>query len=208
MQEAVHKSRSLPPTFFLSSNCSCHIARLHQPRIPSHFKLYGLSFHGKNAVFRSLRDGRRLPPPHVSHFQRRNALYATCLWWRSRLVFLTPPPIKARWGRDGGLGGKDYGNAFPSERLGPLAPAATEWRPQSVPVATKEATGIDSRDEGFPFPPNNLRIGLTGSRAAAGLSQGRRYRRGRAAAESADQGRTRLPQGGPAAAAWWQAGPA
>ena len=45
----------------------------------------------------------------------------------------------------GGLGGKDYGNAFPSERLG-----------QAVPVATKEATGIDSRDEGFPFPPNNL----------------------------------------------------
>ena len=54
-------------------------------------------------------------------------------------------PIKARWGRDGGLGGKDYQNAFPSERLG-----------QAVPVATKEATGIDSRDEGFPFPPNNL----------------------------------------------------
>ena len=65
-------------------------------------------------------------------------------------------PIKAPGEGMGGLGGKDYGNAFPSERLGPLAPAATEWRPQAVPVATKEATGIDSRDEGFPFPPNNL----------------------------------------------------
>ena len=42
----------------------------------------------------------------------------------------------------GGLGGREK----------PLAPAATEWRPQAVPVATKEATGIDSRDEGFPFP--------------------------------------------------------
>ena len=28
---------------------------------------------------------------------------------------------KARWGKDGGLGGKDYQNAFPLERLGPLA---------------------------------------------------------------------------------------
>ena len=37
---------------------------------------------------------------------------------------------KARWGREGGLGGKNYKNAFPSERLGPPAPA-----------------------EGFPFPP-------------------------------------------------------
>ncbi len=34
----------------------------------------------------------------------------------------------------------------------PLARAATGWRPQAVPVATKEATGIDSRDEGFPSP--------------------------------------------------------
>ena len=65
------------------------------------------------------------------------------------------PFEKARWGRDGGLGGKDYKNAFPSERLGPLAPAATGWRPQAVPVATQEATGIDSRDEGFPFPPTH-----------------------------------------------------
>ena len=43
---------------------------------------------------------------------------------------------------------------FEGEGEAPLAPAATEWRPQAVPVATKEATGIDSRDEGFPFPLN------------------------------------------------------
>ena len=43
----------------------------------------------------------------------------------------------------GGLGGRET----------PLAPAATEWRPQAVPVATKEATGIDSRDKGVSFPP-------------------------------------------------------
>ena len=29
-------------------------------------------------------------------------------------------------------------------------------RPQAVPVATKEATGIDSRDEGLPFPLNPI----------------------------------------------------
>ncbi len=46
-------------------------------------------------------------------------------------------------GRGGGLGEGEH----------PLAPAATEWRPQAVPVATKEATGIDSRDEGVPPPP-------------------------------------------------------
>ncbi len=48
---------------------------------------------------------------------------------------LLSPFNKARWGRET-----------------PLALAVTEWRPQAVPVATKEATGIDSRDEGFPFP--------------------------------------------------------
>ena len=46
----------------------------------------------------------------------------------------------------GGLGGREK----------TLALAATGWRPQAVPVATKEATGIDSRDEGFPFPPKQL----------------------------------------------------
>ena len=52
------------------------------------------------------------------------------------------PSEKARWGRDGGLGGKGNTSRASSDRR----------RPQAVPVATKEATGIDSRDEGFPFP--------------------------------------------------------
>ena len=48
-----------------------------------------------------------------------------------------------------GAGGKNYKNAFPLERLGPLAPAATGWRPQAVPVATKEwASTAEMR--GFP----------------------------------------------------------
>ena len=50
---------------------------------------------------------------------------------------LLHPPEKARWGRDGGLGGKDYGNAFPAERLGPLAlaegvPLPLNLNPQSI----------------------------------------------------------------------------
>ena len=63
--------------------------------------------------------------------------------------------IKARWGRDGGLGGKDDGNAFfrfAAKRLGPPAPAETERRPEAVPVATKEATDIDSSARGSPSP--------------------------------------------------------
>ena len=43
----------------------------------------------------------------------------------------------------GGLGGKGNPSRASSDRR----------RPQAVPVATKEATGIDSRDEGVPFPP-------------------------------------------------------
>ena len=62
--------------------------------------------------------------------------------------------LKKRAGEGMGAWGKNYKNAFPSERLGPLALAATGWRPQAVPVATKEATGIDSRDEGGPLPLN------------------------------------------------------
>ena len=66
------------------------------------------------------------------------------------------PSEKARWGKDGGPGGKNYGNAFPrfaAERLGPLCASRDRRRPQAVPVATKEATGIDSRDKGVSFPP-------------------------------------------------------
>ena len=66
------------------------------------------------------------------------------------------PLIKASWGRDGGLGGKDYENAFSrfaAKRLGPPAPAATERRPQAVPVRRQRSlTGIDSRARGSPSP--------------------------------------------------------
>ena len=51
---------------------------------------------------------------------------------------------KARWGKDGGPGGKET----------PLCASRDRRRPQAVPVATKEATGIDSRDEGVPLPLN------------------------------------------------------
>ena len=63
------------------------------------------------------------------------------------------PLGKSALGKGWGTWGKNYKNAFPSERLGPLAPTATKWRPQAVPVATQEATGIDSRDQGITFPP-------------------------------------------------------
>ena len=59
---------------------------------------------------------------------------------------------KARWGRDGGLGGKGKNSRASSDRR----------RPQAVPVATREATGIDSRDEGVPFPPRQLSTSCTG----------------------------------------------
>ena len=70
---------------------------------------------------------------------------------------------KPRWGGMGAWGeglreGPSFGKAG-SSRAGSDRMAA-----QAVPVATKEATGIDSRDEGFPFPPNNLRIVFTGSK--------------------------------------------
>ena len=64
---------------------------------------------------------------------------------------------KARWGRDGGLGGKDDENAFSRsavKRLGPPAQAATERRPAGpCPLATQEPYGHRQQREGFPFPP-------------------------------------------------------
>ncbi len=59
---------------------------------------------------------------------------------------------KARWGKDGGPGGIT-GTPFHRKGWAPCAPAATEGGRKAVPVATKEATGIDSRDKGVSFPP-------------------------------------------------------
>ncbi len=57
-------------------------------------------------------------------------------------IFLSP--LKKRvGGRIGGTGG----------RKRPLRASRDRRRPQAVPVATKEATGIDSRDKGVSFPP-------------------------------------------------------
>ena len=39
-----------------------------------------------------------------------------------------------------------------ARKAGPSRAGSDRRRPQAVPVATKEATGIDSRDEGGPFP--------------------------------------------------------
>ena len=50
-------------------------------------------------------------------------------------------------GRMGGPGGKET----------PLCASRDRRRPQAVPVATKEATGIDSRDKGVSFPPVDSR---------------------------------------------------
>ena len=63
-----------------------------------------------------------------------------------------PVPFeKARWGRDGGLG-EGLQERLSFGKAGPSRAGSDRRRPQVVPVATKEATGIDSRDEGGPFP--------------------------------------------------------
>ena len=62
------------------------------------------------------------------------------------------PFEKARWGRDGGLGGKDYKNAFPSERLGPLAPAATEGGRRPCPLRRRKLRASTAEMRGVPSP--------------------------------------------------------
>ena len=51
---------------------------------------------------------------------------------------------------------KDHGNAFSpfaAKRPGPPAPGTTRRAARrAVPVATQEATGIDSKARGSPFP--------------------------------------------------------
>ena len=60
---------------------------------------------------------------------------------------------KARWGRDGGLG-EGLQERLSFGKAGPFRAGSDRRRPQAVPVARQETTGIDSRDEG-PFLPNN-----------------------------------------------------
>ena len=65
------------------------------------------------------------------------------------LVFPTLPPIKARWGSDGGLEGKIDENAFSrfaAKRLGHPRRRRSDGRPEAVPVMRRRSlTGIDSR---------------------------------------------------------------
>ncbi len=58
---------------------------------------------------------------------------------------------KARFFRS--LLGEELRKRLSCGKAGPLCAGRDRRRPQAVPVATKEATGIDSRDKGVPFPP-------------------------------------------------------
>ena len=84
-----------------------------------------------------------------------------CIWKEAALSQRLIDLNKARWGRDGGsLRGEELRERLSSLRCGKAGPSrasSDRRRPQDVPVATKEATGIDSRDEGFPFPPQHIK---------------------------------------------------
>ena len=62
------------------------------------------------------------------------------------------PSEKARWGKDGGPGGKETTVRASRDRR----------RPQAVPVRRRRSlTGIDSRDKGVSFPPEERSSGNT-----------------------------------------------
>ncbi len=64
------------------------------------------------------------------------------------------PSEKSALGRGWGAWGEELRERLSCGKAGPSRASSDRRRPQAVPVATKEATGIDSRDEGFPFPPS------------------------------------------------------
>ena len=109
---------------------------------------YGLSLYGKSVFFPQ--NDRPYGFLYEASQTENISLLGTncsgdgCREKSVRIPVLLHFPDKARWGRDGGPGGKGNPSRASSDRR----------RPQAVPVATKEATGIDSRDERFPFPPN------------------------------------------------------
>ena len=81
-----------------------------------------------------------------------------CIWKAAALPQRLIDLNKARWGRDGGsLRGEELRERLSCGKAGPSRASSDRRRPQAVPVATKEATGIDSRDEGFPFPPQHIK---------------------------------------------------
>ena len=94
-----------------------------------------------------------------------DCIHSACLWGvgSSRSPYL--PLIKARWGRDGGLGGKDDGNAFSrfaAKRLGPPAQAATERRPAGPCPLRRRKLRASTATRGGPFPQNRQRMASTG----------------------------------------------
>ena len=103
-------------------------------------------------------------------FQRKDTLIlqllqtnrtgSTCMPIEASLPLAPDPPEKARWGKDGGLGGKNFLNAFPSERLGPLALAATEGGRRPCPLRRRKLRASTAEMRGFPSPQqlaNNVR---------------------------------------------------
>ena len=62
-------------------------------------------------------------------------------------------PEKSALGKGWGAWGEGLQERLSSGKAGPSRASSDRMAAQAVPVATKEATGIDSRDEGFPFPP-------------------------------------------------------
>ena len=104
--------------------------------------------------------GEAVPPPRVSPFSKvkRSMLPGDGRTGESRRVAtMLHLPDQSALGEGWGFGGGErplrasQGGSSPPT-IQPLAPAATEWRPQAVPVATKKAAGIDSRDKGFLSP--------------------------------------------------------
>ncbi len=74
---------------------------------------------------------------------------------------------KARWGKDGGPGGRTTRTSFLRKGWAPCALAATEWRPRAVPVRRRGSlTGIDGRDKEVSFPPEYSSRVVIGSRPA------------------------------------------
>ena len=80
--------------------------------------------------------------------------------WRGRLVFLTFPREK-RAGEGMGAWGEELQERLSFGKAGPSR-ASSDRMAAAGRARCDEGMGIDSRDEGFPFPPNNLRIVLTG----------------------------------------------
>ena len=83
------------------------------PRISEHFQFEtrnhtACRFAEKACFSAQFGPGGSVLPPRVSPFLKLK-----------RSLNTPAPPEKARWGRDGGLGGKDYQSAFPLETAGP-----------------------------------------------------------------------------------------